>query len=40
VFAQAVEIGGQLAAQRFKGGDGKLGVPFVGLSGARWVLIC
>jgi len=40
VIAKAVEIGGQLVAQRFKGGDGKLGVPFVGPSVVITVLIC
>ena len=40
VFAKAVEIGGQLAAQRFKSVDGKLGVLFVGLSAVNTVLIC
>ena len=38
--AKAVEIGGQLVAQLFKSGDGKLGVPFMGPSAASWVLIC
>jgi hypothetical protein len=40
VFAKAVEIVDQLAVQRFNSGDRKLGVPFLGLSGARWVSIC
>ncbi|PFG11409.1 hypothetical protein ATI45_3923 [Marinobacter sp. LV10MA510-1] len=38
--AKAVEIGGQLAAQRFKSGDRKLGVLFVGLSGVSKFLAC
>ena len=40
VFAKAVEIGGQLAAQRLKSGDRKLGVLFVGLSGVSKLLVC
>jgi len=40
VFAKAVEIGGQLAAQRFKSADRKLGVLFVGLSGVGKLLAC
>ena len=40
MVAKAIEIGGQLVAQRFKSGDRKLGVPFVGLSAASRVLIC
>jgi len=40
VFAKAVETGGQLVVQRFNSGDRKLGVPFLGLSGASKVLVC
>ena len=40
VFAKAVEISGQLAAQRLKSGDRKLGVLFVGLSGVSKFLAC